>query len=265
MRSYAVYRITSTIHFLIFFFITLVTWSWSLPAKQIVLICILNDAATLVISVDHAKITQKPNQWRLGQLLALCCILAVMLCGSSFATFFIARDYFGHAMDGPNAEFLQTIMYLQISSCPHFLIFGTRLAEPFWVKPPSLLFFVAIMGTQVFAMLISIFGVPSLTTAIGWEWGFAVMASSLGYFVVMDMVKVAVYYFWDDFILLISPKKRRQIHEKEIELEESKRAFLKEFGFASFTAPESAAKSDIKTIVVDVTKSPAPLVNVVGK
>mmetsp|Transcript_826 Transcript_826/g.1342 ORF Transcript_826/g.1342 Transcript_826/m.1342 type:complete len:1022 (-) Transcript_826:133-3198(-) len=233
MRSYAVYRITSTIHFLVFFFITLVTWGWSLPAKQIVLICILNDAATLVISVDHAKISQKPNQWRLGQLLTLCLILALMLCAASFAMFFIARDCFGYPMEGPNSGFLQTVMYLQISSCPHFVIFGTRLAGPFWQKPPSLVFFVAIMGTQVFAMFISIYGVPSLTDPIGWPWGLAIMGSSLAYFVVMDAVKCVVYYYWDGIRKALVPGLRQRLHGQQLETEKGRAMFLEEFGFAN--------------------------------
>ncbi|KAH6583400.1 hypothetical protein BASA61_008017 [Batrachochytrium salamandrivorans] len=66
MRSYSIYRITSTIHFLLFFFITLLVFDFSLPDRLIILIAVLNDAATLVISVDSAKISQKPDKWRLG-------------------------------------------------------------------------------------------------------------------------------------------------------------------------------------------------------
>jgi H+-transporting ATPase len=56
MRSYALYRITSTIHFLIFFFVVVMVFDWSLPAHLLILICILNDLATLVISVDNAQV-----------------------------------------------------------------------------------------------------------------------------------------------------------------------------------------------------------------
>ena len=45
------YRITSTIHFLLFFFFSIIFLNFSLPAELIVLICLLNDAATLVIAV----------------------------------------------------------------------------------------------------------------------------------------------------------------------------------------------------------------------
>lgn len=56
MRSYALYRITSTVHFLIFFFVVILAYDWTLPAKLLVLICILNDLASLVIAVDNAQV-----------------------------------------------------------------------------------------------------------------------------------------------------------------------------------------------------------------
>lgn len=154
MRSYALYRIASTIHFLLFFFISILAFDFTLPDRLVLLICVLNDAATLVISVDNARINKRPDKWRLGQLLSLSFILGFLLMIISFAHFFVARDAFGL-----DKHTVQTIMYLQISSCPHFVIFSTRVETWFWKSMPSLLFIVAIGGTQVFAMLMSIYGV----------------------------------------------------------------------------------------------------------
>lgn len=131
LRSYALYRITSTIHFLIFFFIITLAEDWQMPAILLILICVLNDAATLVIAVDNAVISPQPDKWRLGQLIFLSCILASLLSLFSFAHFFIARDVF-HV----TPEQLSTIMYLHISSgtyhkqgidaCWHRLILDIR-------------------------------------------------------------------------------------------------------------------------------------------
>eukprot|EP01112_Ceratiomyxa_fruticulosa_P012205 TRINITY_DN3372_c0_g1_i2.p1 TRINITY_DN3372_c0_g1~~TRINITY_DN3372_c0_g1_i2.p1 ORF type:complete len:978 (+),score=264.55 TRINITY_DN3372_c0_g1_i2:555-3488(+) len=189
MRSYAVYRITSTIHFLIFFFLTIITLNFSLRPTLIVMICLLNDAATIVISVDKAQISQKPDKWRMGQLLTLSTILAVLLMASSFAHFFVARDAFGLSSGQ-----VETVLYLQMSSCPHFVIFSTRVPGYFWQSPPSLLFFLVIAATQVFAMFISIYGV--LSDPIGWGWGVTVMVISVVWMAIMDVVKVMVYRYW---------------------------------------------------------------------
>lgn len=124
-----VYRISSTVHFLIFFFLTILAYGWSLPAIQIILIALLNDAATLAISVDNCKISPRPDKWRLGQLMFLSVVIGVGLTIASFILFFITRDGFGIKLSD---ERFSTIMYLQISSCPHFMIFGTRATGFFW-------------------------------------------------------------------------------------------------------------------------------------
>jgi len=59
------------------------------------------------------------------------------------------------------------------------------------------------------------------------------MGSSLGYFFVMDMVKVAVYYFWDPILRAIIPGRRAAIKAKKLAREEAERTFMEEFGFAN--------------------------------
>lgn len=213
MRSYALYRITSTIHFLIFFFIIILSEKWSLPAILLIFIALLNDAATLVISVDNAQISEKPDKWRLGQLITLSFILGICLTLLSFAHFFIARDVF-HVTD----KELHTIMYLHISSAPHFTIFSTRLSGFFWENLPSWIFFIAVMGTQVLAMVMSIVGVPGLTTAIGPAWGFSIIGISLIYFVFLDFVKVMVVRNWNFELtakLWPSPARRKKLADRK--------------------------------------------------
>jgi len=52
------------------------------------------------------------------------------------------------------------------------------------------------------------------------------MGSSLGYFFVMDMVKVAVYYFWDPILRAIIPGRRAAIKAKKLAREEAERTFM---------------------------------------
>ncbi|KAJ3099265.1 hypothetical protein HDU96_010762 [Phlyctochytrium bullatum] len=192
MRSYAIYRITSTIHFLLFFFISILWMDFNLPDRLIILIAVLNDAATLVISVDNAKISKKPDKWRLGQLLTLSVVLGFLLMLISFAHYFVARDVFQ-----VTEKQLQTIMYLQISSCPHFVIFSTRVPGWFWENMPNLIFSIAVIGTQIFAMLMSIYGIKALETyPIGWSWGISVIVISFISFMLLDVIKVMMIRHW---------------------------------------------------------------------
>ena len=195
MRSYSVYRITSTIHFLIFFFITLLVWDFALPDRLIIMIAVLNDAATLVISVDNTKISRYPDKWRLGQLLTLSTVLGLCLVLMSFIVYFVGLDQLNKG--NITADQLGTIMYLQVSSCPHFVIFTTRVPQWFWENIPSPIFLIAVGGTQVIAMFMSIYGLEAFeATAIGWGWGVGVIASSLFFFLILDFIKTMIIRHW---------------------------------------------------------------------
>jgi len=189
MRSYALYRITSTVHFLMFFFCITLIDDWQMRAILLILIALLNDAATLVIAVDNAKISQRPDKWRLGQLITLSLVLGALLTAASFGHYYVSKLVFHKTK-----EEIETIMYLHISSCPHFVIFSTRLSGYFWENIPSITFIVAVLGTQVFAMLISIYGV--IAPPIGWAWGITIICISLVYFVFLDFVKVQLFKYW---------------------------------------------------------------------
>ncbi|KAK3847894.1 MAG: H(+)-ATPase [Linnemannia gamsii] len=201
MRSYALYRITSTVHFLMFFFVVILVYDWTLPAKLLILICVLNDLATLVIAVDNAQISKLPDKWRVGQLIFLSCFLGVLLTSLSFGHFYYfwkIQNYFPHpAVDGMGPEVdrrLESIMYLHISSAPHFLIFSTRLTGYFWESMPSIWFTIVILGTQVVALFMVIFG--WLTPAVPAGQALAVFGVSLVSCVVLDVIKVQVFRFW---------------------------------------------------------------------
>ncbi|OAJ42243.1 plasma-membrane proton-efflux P-type ATPase, variant 3 [Batrachochytrium dendrobatidis JEL423] len=197
MRSYALYRIASTIHFLIFFFISMLAFDFYLPDRLIIIIAVLNDAATLVIAFDNAKISKRPDKWRLGQLISLSFVLGFLLMIISFCHFFVARALVTEPDPHIRAGIIQTIMYLQISSCPHFVIFSTRVETWFWTSIPSWKFFLAIIGTQIIAMFMSIFGASFLyATAIGWGWGVGVLFMSFVFFTVLDVFKVVIIRSW---------------------------------------------------------------------
>ena len=199
MRSYALYRITSTVHFLVFFFVVVLAYDWTLPAKLLILICILNDLATLVIAVDNAQVSKQPDKWRVGQLIFLSCFLGVLLTALSFGHFYYFWKVVGYEPQPEAApdtvdRRLDSIMYLHISSAPHFLIFSTRLSGYFWESLPSFMFVTVIIGTQVIALLMVFFG--WLTPAVPIGQALAVFGISLVSCVVLDVIKVQIFKYW---------------------------------------------------------------------
>ncbi|KAI9299004.1 H(+)-ATPase [Neoconidiobolus thromboides FSU 785] len=224
MRSYALYRITSTIHILIFLFIIILAENWHMDAVLLIFIAVLNDLATIVIAFDNAQISQKPDKWRIGQLMFLSVLLGMFLCALSFVHYYVGLDLLRATGEPEEIVFqrLQSVMYLHISSAPHFVIFSTRLSGFFWENLPSWFFFVAVMGTQVFAMLITIFGIPELIKDVGAAWGFGVIGVSLAYFFVLDFIKVLVFRYWSfEFTAKVwpSPSRRSKLAQRKIDVQ----------------------------------------------
>ncbi|KAG0344527.1 hypothetical protein BG004_004380 [Podila humilis] len=221
MRSYALYRITSTVHFLMFFFIVVMAYDWSLPARLLILICILNDLATLVIAVDNAQLSPHPDKWRIGQLITMSMVLGTCLTALSFAHFYTFWYRFGYAPvtdeHAPDEERrLESIMYLHISSAPHFVIFSTRLTGYFWENLPSPLFAIVIIGTQIVALLMVVFG--GLTPKVPWGEAIVVLAISFVYFILLDVVKVQLFKIWSFELtakLAPTPARRKKLSERK--------------------------------------------------
>ncbi|KAF9202076.1 hypothetical protein BGZ49_007745 [Haplosporangium sp. Z 27] len=220
MRSYALYRITSTVHFLMFFFIVVMVYDWSLPARLLILICILNDLATLVIAVDNAQLSPHPDKWRIGQLITLSLTLGVCLTALSFAHFFIFWKHFGYLpmpLEAPESvRQLESVMYLHISSAPHFVIFSTRLTGYFWENLPSPLFASVIIGTQIVALLMVVFG--GLTPKIPFSQAIVILLISFGYFILLDVVKVQLFKIWSFELtatFVRTPARRHKLAERK--------------------------------------------------
>ncbi|ORZ27390.1 H(+)-ATPase [Lobosporangium transversale] len=220
MRSYALYRITSTVHFLMFFFIVVMAYDWSLPARLLILICILNDLATLVIAVDNAQLSPHPDKWRIGQLITMSIVLGICLTALSFAHFFTFWKHFGyapvHESEPEEYRKLESVMYLHISSAPHFVIFSTRLAGYFWENLPSPLFAAVIIGTQIIALLMVVFG--GLTPKIPFSQAIVVLLISFAYFIALDVVKVQLFKIWSFELtaaVVRTPARRKKLAEKK--------------------------------------------------
>ncbi|KAF9100911.1 hypothetical protein BGX29_006146 [Mortierella sp. GBA35] len=219
MRSYALYRITSTIHFLMFFFVVVMAYDWTLPAHLLILICILNDLATLVIAIDNAQLSPHPDKWRIGQLIFMSFTLGICLTALSFAHFFIFWKCFGYEPvttpgNGPEHR-LESVMYLHISSAPHFVIFSTRLTGYFWVNLPSPLFAAVIIGTQIVALLMVVFG--GLTPKIPFSQAIVILLISFLYFIILDVVKVQLFKIWSFELtaqFVRTPARRKKLAER---------------------------------------------------
>jgi H+-transporting ATPase len=191
MTNYAIYRIAETIRLLLFLTLSIMVFNfYPVTALMIVLLAILNDGAILSIAYDNVHPSDRPETWNMRQVLGVATVLGVFGVISSFLLFYLGNNAFhlGHAT-------LQSLMYLKLSIAGHLTVFVARTRESFWsVKPAKILLF-AVIGTQIIATLIAVYGV--FMSPLGWKWAAVVWIYAFAWFFVNDRVKLLAYKIFD--------------------------------------------------------------------
>jgi hypothetical protein len=87
------------------------------------------------------------------------------------------------------------LMYLMLSVAGHLTIFLTRTRGPFWSIRPARILLLAVVGTQLVATLIAVYGL--FMAPLGWGWALFVWGYALAWFLVSDRVKLLAYRVFD--------------------------------------------------------------------
>jgi H+-transporting ATPase len=191
MNSYAIYRIAETLRVLFFMTLAILVFNfYPVTAVMIVMIALLNDAAILSIAYDNVHYKDKPEAWNMRLVLGISTVLGVVGVIAAFGLFYLGERVFH--LDRPH---IQTLMYLKLSIAGHLTIFLTRTRGPFWSIKPARILWMAVVGTQVIATLIAVYGI--FMTPLGWKWAGFVWAYALVWALVNDRVKLLAYRILD--------------------------------------------------------------------
>jgi H+-transporting ATPase len=191
MTSYAIYRIAETIRVLLFMTLSILVFNfYPVTAVMIVLLALLNDGAILSIAYDKVRYSNTPESWDMRSVLGIASVLGVAGVVASFGLF-----YLGERVYHLSRDFIQPLMYLKLSVAGHLTIFLTRTRGPFWSTRPARILLVAVVGTQVVATLIAVYGL--LMPPIGWGWALAVWGYALAWWLVNDRIKLVAYRILD--------------------------------------------------------------------
>ena len=148
---------------------------------------LLDDLPIMTIAFDDVPVAPQPVRWDMPRVLTISSILGFLAVVESFGLMYIG-DTIWHV----DRAHLQTMMFLQLVAGGHLMLFLTRTPGAFWKPPfPAPKLFWAIVGTQVFAVLMCAlgWGVPALSwNLIGWVWAYNIV-----WMVVQDVVKLGVY------------------------------------------------------------------------
>jgi H+-transporting ATPase len=191
MTSYATYRIAETIRVLLFMTLSILVFNfYPVTAVMIVLLALLNDGAILSISYDKVRYSDQPESWNMREVVGIATLLGVAGVIASFGLFYLGERVF-HL----NRDMIQSFMYLKLSVAGQMTIFVTRTRGRFWSKAPARILLLAVIGAQLVATLIAVYGI--FMAPIGWGWALVVWAYAAAWFLVNDQVKVAGYLILD--------------------------------------------------------------------
>ncbi len=205
MNSYAIYRITETLRVLLFMTLAILVFNfYPVTAVMIVMLALLNDGAILSIAYDNVHYNDKPEAWNMRLVLGISTVLGVIGVISAFGLFYLGERVFHF-----DRAHIQTLMYLKLSVAGHLTIFLTRTRGPFWSKRPARILWVAVLGTQIVATLIAVYGL--FMTPLGWGWALFVWGYALVWFLVNDRVKLLAYRIFD-------PTKSPLLARKQLDL-----------------------------------------------
>lgn len=191
MNSYAIYRITETLRVLLFMTLSILVFNfYPVTAVMIVMLALLNDGAILSIAYDNVHYKNMPEAWNMPSVLGVATVLGVTGVVSAFGLFYLGERVF-HL----DRAHVQTLMYLKLSVAGHLTIFLTRTRGPFWSIRPAPILLLAVVGTQLVATLIAVYGV--FMTPLGWGWALMVWGYALAWFFINDLAKLAAYRIFD--------------------------------------------------------------------
>ncbi len=191
MNSYAIYRIAETLRVLLFMTLAILIFNfYPLTAVMIVMLALLNDGAILSIAYDNVHYKDQPEAWNMRMVLGISTVLGLIGVVSAFGLFYLGERVF-HL----DRAHIQTLMYLKLSVAGHLTIFLTRTRGPFWSIRPARVLWMAVLGTQIVATLIAVYGL--FMTPLGWRWAGFVWGYALAWFLLNGRVKLLAYRIFD--------------------------------------------------------------------
>jgi H+-transporting ATPase len=153
---------------------------------MIVLLAILNDGAILSIAYDKVHYSNQPERWDMKVVLGIATSIGLFAVIRSFGIFYLGQHVF-HLSN----SMIQTLVYLNLSIGGHLTVFAARTRGPFWSVRPAKALLIAVIGTQIVATLIAVYGL--LMSPIGWQMAGIVWGYSLFMFLIQDRVKLLAY------------------------------------------------------------------------
>jgi H+-transporting ATPase len=194
ITSYIYYQIAMTIAIMLVVVLSSVIFNIQpLTAIMIVVLALLDDIPIMTIAYDNVRTAEAPVRWNMHRILVFSGVMGLMATAQSFGLVLLGMEWLNDQslmswvhMYPPH---LQTMLFLQLAAGGHMLLFVVRsrgvMVAPPW---PSTPLFVAIVATQIVAVLICAYGI--LVPALPWPLIGVVWAYVIAWTILTDIVKL---------------------------------------------------------------------------
>ena len=195
--NYIVYRVAMTLDIMFVVVLGTIFFGFSpLTPVMIILLALMDDVPIMTIAYDNTLLPRKPVRWNMRRLLLGSSLLGLLSVAQSFGLLLVGMEWLSNpdwqAWASLTHEQVQTAVFLQLVAGGHLLLFVVRSRGPFFGRPwPAWPLFLALVGTQVLAVLVCGFG--WFVAAIPWTIIALVWAYLLAWMLVLDLVKLGLY------------------------------------------------------------------------
>lgn len=187
MHTYVIYRVTETMRRLFSLTLAVLLFDfYPVTPAMLALLATFNAVVLIALAYDETQPSPKPEVWRMAQVMYIAVALGVVSLVEFFGLYLLSDYVFGV----PQAE-LQTMMFVALTAAGYFTLLIARTRGPFWSHRPAMLLLGAMGVALGLSLLVAGFGL--FMTPLGWHWVLLTVLYSAVWFVIGDMIKLAVY------------------------------------------------------------------------
>jgi H+-transporting ATPase len=194
ITSYVYYRIAMTIAIMLVVVMSSVIFNIQpLTAIMIVVLALLDDIPIMTIAYDNVRVADAPVRWNMHRILVFSGLMGLMATAQSFGLVLLGMEWLNDAKlmswISLDRAHLQTMLFLQLAAGGHMLLFIVRSRKAMFLRPwPSAPLFLAIVATQIVAVLMCAYGV--LVPALPWPLIGIVWLYVIVWTILTDIVKL---------------------------------------------------------------------------
>ena len=196
--NYILFRVAMTLDIMFVVVLATLFFGFSpLTPVMIILLALLDDIPIMTIAYDNTLLPKEPVRWQMRRLLFVSGFMGLAAVAQSFGLLLIGMEWLSNPewqgwITLTQAQ-IQTAVFLQIVAGGHLLLFVMRSRASVFSRPwPAMPLVAAIVGTQVFAVLMCGFG--WFVTALPWTIIGMIWIYLLVWMIILDVIKLALYW-----------------------------------------------------------------------